>query len=1077
MSNIKLMTQLGIKVVGCTTTGLSKYRGFLSAMEPRTLLIEEAAETLESKIIAGMIESLQQLILVGDHKQLQASCTVQALQDEPYYISVSMFERLVKNSMPFVMLNNQRRMITDVRKLLCIPPNPFYRDLHDHESVLDRVNNRPPVPGMGGRDTYFFSHNWSESRTFDGSCFNLSEADMIAEFFNYLVLNGVDASKITVLTFYNGQRKTIIKQLKRHPSLGGTTYFNVFTVDSYQGEENDIILLSMVRSNQNQGVGFLDSKNRLVVALSRARRGLYLFGNSITLTAGETTELACGREPLYDPLIMFMRNQGRYDIDGGLPITCSQHKSTTRIYDADGWAMLAGGCQRRCEGGILPCGHSCFLKCHPFDHARVICREACTKTLPCGHGCSRNCGQSCVCDQCHVAETGLIFVPDNFEYWEPDPSVSPTSSLSPTKSALKNEDFQGSGYRQVRFNDDANPFTISDVRHDLHLSNSRVKTNGRPIPHSSKARGTGRRAASDLASRPSSTQGSSSSARSTPVKSRSGRSTPSHSRPAPSFAGSRLEHVVDVNRTGVKNWQNYNAKQADQDIDVMERMEAAKGPKVDPSSIVIKETYRPVIVKNGRRTKDSSGPVRTLIQSPLPETSIFQVPQEPESTVASDKTTPGNVPENTIQQHRLKIEKSLVQVPSPTASGPGKASASNQSDNLFQEQRLKMAKSLALQVSNTTSTSGKNADDRDSLVTPLEPPTEALAEQELDFSKARAMNDDLLQQKDGNSKEQQESQTSHITEQSLITVSETDSYETAAINDPIGTSHRASALGERERVSLAVASNEDQVSLNGIDSPRRDAGLTAVTPAIQLTPDPFDDFFGPLESKDLAEVLPLSTSERSSKCISVLASRGGPTDSGDAESHGTVVAHVEQASQLLDLLSIVDDYSQPQNKSPTEPEFLGMFNSESRYPGENIKGTGMTDDVEHQPLKSKLRANAEQINQPSDLRVNQPSQQRELFKHIEVDNGMGHDMMSSTSENSGQLAEGIAADTMDGGIYQPHNTVVDSGLLIDLGGEPQARTLAPHKSLIDGPDDVPSFSTLAQGDGVSDGNDEDLINF
>ncbi|PVH72387.1 hypothetical protein DL98DRAFT_553156 [Cadophora sp. DSE1049] len=204
----RLMKQLGIKVVGCTTTGLSKYRGFLSAIEPRTLLIEEAAETLESKIVAGMMESLQQLILVGDHKQLQASCTVQALQDEPYYLSISMFERLVKNSMPFVMLNHQRRMIPDVRKLLCIPPDPFYMDLHDHESVLDRVNNRPPVPGMGGLDTYFFSHNWTESRTFDGSCFNLSEADMIAEFFNYLILNGVEASKITVLTFYNGQRKT-----------------------------------------------------------------------------------------------------------------------------------------------------------------------------------------------------------------------------------------------------------------------------------------------------------------------------------------------------------------------------------------------------------------------------------------------------------------------------------------------------------------------------------------------------------------------------------------------------------------------------------------------------------------------------------------------------------------------------------------------------------------------------------------------------------------------------------------------------------------------------------------------------
>ena len=61
---------------GCTTTGLSKYRGLLAALEPRTLLIEEAAETKEGTIIAGMIETLQHLILVGDHQQLQANCNV-----------------------------------------------------------------------------------------------------------------------------------------------------------------------------------------------------------------------------------------------------------------------------------------------------------------------------------------------------------------------------------------------------------------------------------------------------------------------------------------------------------------------------------------------------------------------------------------------------------------------------------------------------------------------------------------------------------------------------------------------------------------------------------------------------------------------------------------------------------------------------------------------------------------------------------------------------------------------------------------------------------------------------------------
>jgi helicase required for RNAi-mediated heterochromatin assembly 1 len=194
-----MIRSLGIKVIGCTTTGLAKYRGLLSALRPRTLLIEEAAETLEGKVIGGLMESIEHLILVGDHKQLQAGCTVRALEAPPYNMKISMFERLVDNSIGYVMLNKQRRMIPDIRKLLCIKENPFYEDLHDHESVLDRVHNRPPVEGMGGKDTYFFHHTWPEA-TVDGSRYNQSEALMISRFFYYLCINGVDPAKITILT-------------------------------------------------------------------------------------------------------------------------------------------------------------------------------------------------------------------------------------------------------------------------------------------------------------------------------------------------------------------------------------------------------------------------------------------------------------------------------------------------------------------------------------------------------------------------------------------------------------------------------------------------------------------------------------------------------------------------------------------------------------------------------------------------------------------------------------------------------------------------------------------------------------
>jgi superfamily I DNA and/or RNA helicase len=59
----------------------------------------------------------------------------------------------------------------------------------------------------------------------------------------------------------------------------------VTVVDNYQGEENDIILLSLVRSNESNAIGFLKMENRVNVALSRAKQGLYIVGNMSCLAA------------------------------------------------------------------------------------------------------------------------------------------------------------------------------------------------------------------------------------------------------------------------------------------------------------------------------------------------------------------------------------------------------------------------------------------------------------------------------------------------------------------------------------------------------------------------------------------------------------------------------------------------------------------------------------------------------------------------------------------------------------------------------------------------------------------------
>ena len=357
------------RIIGMTTTGLSKYRGLLASLKPRVVLIEEAAETLEAHVIAACFDTLQHLILVGDHQQLRGHCAVPDLEGDPYYLDVSMFERLVGNDVEFSRLSRQRRMIPEIRKIL----GPIYENLEDHPCVLDRA----PVPGMGGVNSFFISHRWPESTDDAVSKNNRGEADMIVGFFDYLVLNGTNVKDITVLTFYNGQRKTILAGLRNHRNLQGVQ-FKVVTVDSYQGEENEIVLLSLVRNNPMGNIGFLSIENRVCVALSRARRGFYIFGQA---------NLLCDASNLWKKVVQVMsEGPGRTGI--ALPLTCKNHGKITEVkgkscdhyevekrkqfgrtanfplLDATDWARITGGCERPCRD-LLPCGHICQLTCHP----------------------------------------------------------------------------------------------------------------------------------------------------------------------------------------------------------------------------------------------------------------------------------------------------------------------------------------------------------------------------------------------------------------------------------------------------------------------------------------------------------------------------------------------------------------------------------------------------------------------------------------------------------------------------------------------------------------------------------------
>lgn len=165
--------------------------------------------------------------------------------------------------------------------------------------------------------------------------------------------------------------------------------------DNYQGEENDIILLSFVRSNDDADIGFLKISNRINVALSRARKGLYCIGNF---------DCMAEKSQLWKNLVENLTTQQA--IDNKLEIYCQNHSHYKRsvAVNEDFAEVPNGGCTLACECR-LPCGHACSKSCHSVDmkHSDIYkhCSKKCDKPL-CEnqHRCRKVCHADEECRPC-----------------------------------------------------------------------------------------------------------------------------------------------------------------------------------------------------------------------------------------------------------------------------------------------------------------------------------------------------------------------------------------------------------------------------------------------------------------------------------------------------------------------------------------------------------------------------------------------------------------------------------------------------------------------------------------------------
>jgi superfamily I DNA and/or RNA helicase len=144
------------------------------------------------------------------------------------------------------------------------------------------VTKRSPITGID-KCLFFVDHAHEEECCEGTSKKNYHEVGFLIYFARHLILNGYKPEKITILAAYLGQMFELQKERKRHQHI--LKDVRIAVLDNYQGEECDIILLSLVRSNKENKIGFLSIENRVCVALSRARDGFYVMGNMTQLCA------------------------------------------------------------------------------------------------------------------------------------------------------------------------------------------------------------------------------------------------------------------------------------------------------------------------------------------------------------------------------------------------------------------------------------------------------------------------------------------------------------------------------------------------------------------------------------------------------------------------------------------------------------------------------------------------------------------------------------------------------------------------------------------------------------------------
>ena len=302
------------RVIACTLVG-SAHR-LLEGMKFGTLFIDEAAQALEAACWIPM-KRASRVILAGDHCQLPP--TVKSIAALRAGLGKTLMERIAENKPEVVtLLKIQYRMNEEIMRFSSdwfyggqveSAPQIKYRSIldYDHPITWIDTSNEENQITIEGEDAPEDSASTSSSSSaanqnsdlnfkeqFVGESFgriNKAEAELtlltLAEYFTKIGKQRVlgDSIDVGIISPYRAQVQYLKKLIKKYEFFKPyRRLISVNTVDGFQGQERDVILISLVRSNDEGQIGFLKDLRRMNVAMTRARMKLIILGNKDTMT-------------------------------------------------------------------------------------------------------------------------------------------------------------------------------------------------------------------------------------------------------------------------------------------------------------------------------------------------------------------------------------------------------------------------------------------------------------------------------------------------------------------------------------------------------------------------------------------------------------------------------------------------------------------------------------------------------------------------------------------------------------------------------------------------------------------------